>query len=223
VWLLAGFFLRALDYPNDHFKKIEEAVDMDKLADRCYQEFEEAYGERQCVYNVHMTFAHLLQYRRLFGPPHTYCTDPFEGLYGLCDKCYANGTLSTPKQVMQVYIHSDLYTHKCYPNQYLRVADKNSLRTDDTLVMAKESIYKVIAVVDPDEKFLGVKCKLDKFNTDAYGVKDLDWNLVGVYSFDGWDKKAIVIKREEIKGKALQIGGDEGLTMVEVPQYWVKR
>ncbi len=126
IWLLTVYVFRAASLNEEIYAELDKEH-LQNLLRRWYRSFEEAFGERNCSYNIHV-FHHLLSVRELGPLPETSAVC-YESHYNLLKRSYQAGTESIGLQAMANLAVAFKYGHLCASERQLRM--RNTKKTDD--------------------------------------------------------------------------------------------
>lgn len=204
VWEMLAFMARACVLPENEF----ECVNINQIKycqKNMYIMYQQLYGVKNCTYSVHVFISHLLKIRSQ-GPLTETSAYRFESFYAELRKSFQPGTVSVLKQMMQsVMLKRILSKHVCCEKIYLRV--KDTALECNSLIYVYESnehvIYKIQTIDDDDNLICN---QLGNLQIDFQNTTNLNWSSVGVYRRGGLSSIDIIVSRNSVAGKVVQVG-----------------
>lgn len=201
LWLWLAFVLRACVLPQREFNRFDtESIDL--YCAQFYKLYEKLFGVRNCVYNTHVVFSHLLQ-MRIHGPLTLTSAFGFEHFYGEVRNSFVPGTTSVLKQVMEkIFLKRAIDRHSCKPSFYF-TAHETALERNNlvyTYTHGDYHFYKIMSI--EDEKLHCVK--IETCDVIYPCLPKLKWNTVGHFKISRITTEEKVID-PKFAGKVIQI------------------
>lgn len=148
---MQSFLLRALYVSDEDFAAIEEEIGDFTLFIRLFTSLYAAtFGKSTINYNMHV-LSHAADSRKRTGALWRTGSGRFEASYGLLKDCFYGGTPNIPKQCLSNFFCIDRVAHSCQSLKKPTVSDKDSEKTDDTLVRIGQRYYKILSDLSSGE------------------------------------------------------------------------
>ena len=201
LWLWLAFVIRACVLPQREFNRFDSNF-IDLYCSQFYKLYQKLFGVRNCTYNTHVVFSHLLQ-MRAHGPLTLTSAFPFEHFYGEVRNSFVPGTTSVLKQVMgKVLLKRALEHHTCKPNYYF-TAHETALECNSLVYTYMHGVYEFYKITSIVEGKLHC-VKIETCDVIYPCLPHLKWNTVGHFKISRITTEQKVID-PKFAGKAIQI------------------
>ena len=202
LWLLFAYIIRACTIPSEEFKLVDLDV-IENCCDRYYFLYEALFGPRNCTYNTHVVFSHIMEMRR-HGPLTLSSAFSFENFYGELRDSFAPGTVSPLKQIMQkVFLKRAVTKHSCNP-KITFTAHETALECNNLIYTFKHRTYKFFKVTKVNQNDLTC-VEIEKSSVKFKETPTLNWDRVGVFKKEKLLEEEIRISSNDICGKLVQV------------------
>lgn len=205
LWEMLAFMARACVIPEEEFSSVN--VNSIKYCQKTfYTMYQQLFGEKNCVYSIHVFLSHLLSMRTQ-GPLTESSAFIFESFYAELRNSFQPGTCSVLKQMMEkVILKRILSHHVCSESLYFRV--KDTALECNSLIYVYESnahtIYKIKSIHENENQFI---CnRLGNHAVELPTTNMLNWSSVGFYRKGGLSSLNIIVPKENVSGKVLKVG-----------------
>ena len=199
VWLLF-IFLALINYgPQWARDEIKDAY-LIVLHELMYEQFQDAFGESACTYNWH-AFSHMPDISK-HGKPSEISTEPFESAYAQVQASYKSGTRNIGIQIVSNMLIKRLnHTEGFACRRHLKIEPRaTEVRFDDSIVLDEH--YNYYRVVHVEGELFAANPIRTKPWTCAIDP-NLPMRFVGVCLFAEASEVEVVLRREDIRGKAV--------------------
>ena len=202
LWLYLAYVIRACIIPSEEFQNV--SLDCIKYAcETFYTIYERLFGPKNCTYNTHIVFAHLLQIREN-GPLTLSSAFGFESFYGELRNSFTPGTISPLKQILQnVYLKRVLSKHTC--ESAVTISDYNTpLECNNLVYIYKDeryNFYKVLKIADNVLECVTIEKEIQSYEE----TPTLAWAKVGVFQFAGEKNDLVKVNVNSVHGKLIRV------------------
>lgn len=213
IWLHFAFMIRACVLSNDEFRNVD-VDDVKSASKKFYQLYEQAFGKRNCSYSIHVVASHILPIRG--NRPLTHKSAfKFESFYSEMRNLFKPGTVSPLKQILQnSFVKRLLEYHCCEKTTFFNVQKKPKegkkfnppKERNDLIYTLNEnydiSMFVIVEIIDDDH----FRCHVQgRFKLKLSLTPEYDWSNVGVFKLGPISEELHVIKRNDIRGKVIQV------------------
>ena len=202
VWLLFAFMIRSCVIPPKEFANID-LNDIDSASQQFYKLYQSLFGEINCTYNTHVVGCHLIE-MRYHGPLTLTSAFSFESFYGEIRNSFVPGTQSTLKQAFErIFLKRSLTPHKCENSIYYSA--KNTCLENNSMIYIFEDLsHKMYKICEVRDDFV-VCYKQGRYKHTFEDLPTFDFSAVGVCKKGLLSEEQIVIPKEQIDGKVLEV------------------
>ena len=204
VWFTLVFMVRACVLPNEEYEHVNVATIV-SASELFYNLYFELYGQQNCSYSIHVAPSHLLKIRG--NVPFTERSAfAFESFYAEMKNLFKAGTSSPLKQVLKnTFMKRKLEHHVCEKSIFYKAQTKNVTMENNysvhTFTNNKHELY-IVKDINGDE----LTCiKQGKFVFKTNLLPNYDWQSIGVFKLGPTGNKTFKIKKNEVKGKFLNV------------------
>ena len=202
MWLYLSFMLKACVLSIEEFRPFPLPL-LDRCTKAFYGLYEQLFGPKNCTYNTHVFSSHLIE-MRYHGPLTSTSAFPFESFYGEMRNSFVPGTQSPLKQIMQnILIKRAINDHKCQNDIY--ISPKESPKEANNMIYCFERSEFFIYKVQSIEGNSLICLPQGKSNCSFQEIPNLPWNLIGVFQKGKISIEPVVIRRENVKGKVIEV------------------
>lgn len=181
LWLLLCYVMRLCVLPENEFR----GADSQNVSPYCaqfYKLYEKIFGVRNCTYNTHTVFSHLIEIRA-HGPLTSTSAFGFEHFYDELRNSFAPGTTAPLKQIMEkILLKRSLDHHSCQTPLVFK-AHETSLECNNLIYTYRNQMYQFYKIMEIDgEKLHCVTIKTKEIEYPSAPM--LNWRLVGHFEID---------------------------------------
>lgn len=211
LWKCIGLLSRAYSLPDKEFKQFDTPNMKMKLVEAARKVIvlvKAIYGPFNCTYNLH-SILHLRDIRKK-GPLPSNSTFNTEGYYGLVRKSVRDKPSSNiGKQVIQHTYLTYRTRHKCQRSMYFDEKDKKK-SSDKYFYVYTGSQFKpyrffTIESID-DDKLICDEMITERLEKEDPQSDSFPFAHVGVYKFIAQLRSPLVMRRQDVSGKAVVVG-----------------
>ncbi len=199
VWLLFVYLILLYNGPEWAMVDIGDNY-LAILHQLFYEQFEEAFGEGACSFNVH-AFSHMKDIR-MSGKSSQVSTEPYESAYGEVQVAYRSGTRNIGLQIVSNMLIKRMNHREgkgCRKTLAIEPRIKD-VRFDDSIVIDERyNYYKVVSVED---QLMAVK-KMKTAHWESPVDTNLPMKFAGVFKYIDTMDQEILLRREDVKGKGV--------------------
>ena len=202
MWLNLAYSIRSCVIPSEEFKQFPLNV-IDKCTTSFYSIYQQLFGVQNCPYTVHVVISHLVE-MRFHGPLTATSAFLFESFYSEMRTSFVPGTQSTLKQILSnVLLKRIIVDHKCQNDIY--ISAKNPPRECNNLIYTfHQNVYTIYLVKSVNNNLL--TCQIQDTLTCSFPeTPTLNWGIVGVFKKGELLPDEVVIERQQVKGKVLNV------------------
>ena len=206
LWLLMAHAIRACVLPTEEFHHFE----LDLITTCCsefYILYEKLFGPRNCSYNTHIVWSHLVE-MRVHGPLTNTSAFGFENFYGEVRQSFCAGTVSPLKQIFEkVLLKRAIGHHVCSPSLMLTVHE-TSLECNNliyTFVNRRYNMYKIKEIINSEEDPSLMCAKIQTRQKKFVETPNLNWSKVGVFELESVTNEIVKIPQNTVAGKLIKI------------------
>ena len=204
LWLTLVFMIRSCVIPNEEFDNVKRQTIFD-ACELFYNLFFELYGQKHCIYSVHVVGSHLLKMRGDV-PLTERSAFQFESFYSEMKNLFKSGTNAPLKQILRnTIMKRTLEYHTCKKTIKYCVPSKNAPMENNSLIYTYENeIYNLYTITEIDGDDFVCK-KQGKFQYKPSVLPNYDWKSIGIFRKGPIGDKSFRILRSEVKGKVINV------------------
>ena len=196
--------IRSCIVPNEEF----ENVSRQSIFTACelfYNLYYELYGDKNCVYSVHVVPSHLLKIRG-YVPFTERSAFQFESFYSEMKNLFKSGTTAPLKQILRnTVMKRKLEYHTCKKAISYSVPPKeDSLENNSLIYTYENNLYNLYVITKINGNDFLCK-KQGKFQYQPSVLPNYDWKSIGVFRKGPIGTDIFNVHKSEIKGKVLSV------------------
>lgn len=212
IWKCIGLLARAYSLPDNEFEQFKSnrrwRTCLSNAAINVVKLVKDLYGPYHCTYNLHQLLH--LKRTRLKGPFPSTSTFSNESYYNNVRRSVMDKpSYNVGKQVLEdTYLSYHRY-HKCQKQLVLtnkakgKYSDRHVYQYDE---QSKAYIFYLIKDCGDDDTFICTELITDDINENAQDRKVFPFHCTGAFELVGELRSDLVLKRDEITGKAIVVG-----------------
>ena len=212
MWLEFAFICRAYSIEDSQYQALNKK-ELKNLALKWYRNYHNLFGSNNMRYVIHI-MAHLEKIRE-HGPFSEISAFPFEGSFAASARVQKPGTTSFGLQGIRHSFIRPREGHKCEKTIVLTSAERNTPRTDNSLVYTEAGMYQIVEEVLPEVTEVTVK----KLETGTYYPpirSNLDFGSVGVQKYLFSTDISESVKKTDIRGKVIALPVEGEVLLVKI-------
>lgn len=204
VWLLLAFMFRSCVLPELEFEAIDKN-DIRQASDQFYSLYEKLFSSKNCTYSIHIVGSHMLDIREK-GPLTATSAFAFENFYGEMRKCFAPGSVSPLKQIMQrTYLKRSLSYHVCEKKIFYSEKD-TALECNSLIYIYENATYNMYKIIKTEKNNPMLQCFVQgRIEMEFDEADEYDWSKIGVFKEGATGNDIIEINSKNVHGKVLKI------------------
>ena len=201
LWLILCYVVRVCILPENEFRD-SDSENISRYCAQYYKLYEKTFGPRNCTYNTHTVFAHLVE-MRTHGPLTSTSAFGFEHFYGEIRNSFTPGTPSTLKQIFEKILLKRSLDHHICEKPITFKTHETSLECNNLIYTYRDKMYEFFKIMEIEgEKLHCVKISTQEI--DYQSTPNLKWRLVGHFEIDEiTDEKKVIDK--VLAGKAIKV------------------
>lgn len=202
LWLLLAFSVRACCLPTQEFRRIPiERITF--CCEQFYKLYEQLFGAKNCSYNTHVVFSHMIEIR-YHGPLTLTSAFKFENFYGEMRHAFTPGTKSPLKQIMQKILLKRALSYHCCENS-ITLSNHDTERETNSLIYTfinnTYQIYKIAEIMNDSL----VCFRQGKYAMNFKETPTLNWQQVGVFKRGPISNDTEIVLVKNVSGKVLEV------------------
>ena len=202
LWLALVFMIRACVIPNEEY----DHVSKDSIVKACelfYNLFFELYGQKNCIYSLHIVPSHLLKMRGNV-PLTERSAFVFESFYSEMKNLFQPGTSSPLQQIlMNTLMKRQLEFHTCQKSIYYSAkGTKETLENNSLIYTYNDNKHELYVIMEMNEEIFTCR-RQGKFEYRSSLLPNIDWKTVGVFKKGPIGSDIFEINKNDIKGKVI--------------------
>ena len=205
LWLSLVFMIRSCILPNEEYDEVNKET-IQKSCELFYNLFFEVYGQKNCVYSIHVVSSHLFKVRGN-EPLTERSAFKFESFYSEMKNLFKSGTKSPLKQILRnTIIKRKLEFHTCKKTILYaeKKKEKNTLENNHLVYTFINNQYNLYVINEINGDLLTCQ-KQGKFQYKPDLLPNHDWKSIGVFRRGPVGSDTSIIPKKDIKGKVLSV------------------
>ena len=205
LWLTLVFVIRSCVIPNEEFDHVSKETIV-SASELYYNLFHELYGQKNCIYSLHVSSSHILKMRGNV-PLTERSAFRFESFYSEMKNLFKSGTKSPLKQILlNTIMKRKLEHHTCEKSIFYSEKNDEKKMENNSLIYTfdnnEHNLY-VITKIQNENEFI---CKRHgKFNYQTPLLPNYNWKSVGVFRKGPIGPTEYTINKNDIKGKVFSV------------------